>query len=177
MIAARQVAAADRAGEQHVADERDSRALMEEHDMARRMPRAVPHAERRLAHRHGVAVLQPAVRGAGPGIGKSRPPGAASQFVQQEGVVLVRPLDFDPELARQLGRAAGMVEMAMGQKDLFQGHPLQLQGGPESVQIPAGVDKRALLGARTPHQRAILLVGRHRKDRGLDRGRFHSHLR
>src|SRR5690348_9935821 len=59
MIAARQIAAPDGTCEQDVTDERDLRIVMEEHDMAGRVSRTMAHAERRLADRHFVAVLEP----------------------------------------------------------------------------------------------------------------------
>lgn len=62
VIALREIRAADRAGEQHVADDRKTRAAMEVHDVAGRVTRAVPHLEQLVAHRHGVAVVQPARR-------------------------------------------------------------------------------------------------------------------
>lgn len=86
----------------------------------------------------------------------------------------MRPFDRDAELARQLGCAAGMVEMAVRQKDLFQRHPFQGHRLFDPVEVPAGVDDGTLLGARTPHQGTILLVGGDRKDRGLDRGHIHA---
>src|SRR5204863_5378907 len=45
VVAAREVGAADRAAEQHVADEGELRRLVHEHDMARRLARAVHNVE------------------------------------------------------------------------------------------------------------------------------------
>src|SRR3546814_7296925 len=62
VIAHREVGAADRTLEQHVADDRQLRRRMVKHDMAGRMAGAVIDVERQFTHRHGVAILQPAVR-------------------------------------------------------------------------------------------------------------------
>src|SRR3546814_2809108 len=62
VIAHREVGAADRTLEQHVADDRQLRRRMVKHDMAGRMAGAVIDVERQFTHRPGVALLPPSVR-------------------------------------------------------------------------------------------------------------------
>src|SRR6185312_10067416 len=148
MIAARQIAAPDRTCEQHVADEGDLCAFMKEHDVAWRVSRAMAHAERRLADTDDVAVLKPAARRAVFRVGKSRTPGIATKAVEQGCIVLVRAFDRNGKFARQLGRAARMVEMAMRQKDFFQLDAFLGQRLPDPVEISARIDYRTPHGAR-----------------------------
>ena len=62
MVAHREIGAADRALEQDIADDRQLRCRVMEHDMAGRVARAMVDIEDQLPHGNLVAVRQPAVR-------------------------------------------------------------------------------------------------------------------
>ena len=89
-VAAGQVGAADRALEQHVADDREARRRVVEDDVAGRMAGGEEHAERLLADGHRVAVGQPAV-------GRER--GAAGDAVLRGEL----GDHVEPELVRDVG--------------------------------------------------------------------------
>src|SRR5208337_2611985 len=88
-IAARQVGAADRSLEQDVADQTELQGLIDENHAPRRMPGAMPYVERRLAERHVVALIQPAV-GSHVAAGESEKRGGFLQIVEQELVADLR---------------------------------------------------------------------------------------
>ncbi len=140
---------------------------MKEHDVARRMPGTMPHAELDVADPDNIAVFEPARRQTILGVAETGSAGIAAKLLQQEQVVLVRPLDRHAEFACEPGRAAGVIEMAMREEDLFQGHTLPRDGLFQAFDLPAGVDDRAPPGAHTPHQRTILLVGGDGQNNGL----------
>ncbi len=118
-VSARQVAAPDRALEQNVADERDLGTFVKEHDVPRRMPGTVPHAELDIADPDRVAVFEPARRQTILGVAETRAARVAAKILQQEQIVLVRPLDRHTERAREPGCAAGMIEMAVALRGPF----------------------------------------------------------
>src|SRR5580700_3274816 len=61
MVAARQVAAADRAGKQHVADDGEALLRVEEGDAAGRVAGAMQHRECERTDRDRIAVVEPAI--------------------------------------------------------------------------------------------------------------------
>ena len=174
VVALGKIRASDGACEQHIADECHLGVLVEEDDMARRVAGAVAHTEFRLADGHRVPVFEPAVGRAILRVAETGALGVAAHLVQQIGVIPVRALDGHAELAGQLGGTPGMVEMPVRQEDLLQGHPFKLQGLLDPVQVTARVDNGASIGARTPHQRTILLIGGDGQDCSLDRGHIHA---
>src|SRR3546814_8811676 len=97
---------------------------MGKHVMAGSMAGAVIDGERQFTHRHGVAILQPAVR-----FERHTQYTVAGtvlfQPVDPEFVGDVRSLDPHPELVgEQLGGAA-MVDMAVGEQYLLDRHALR----------------------------------------------------
>src|SRR3954453_19188954 len=62
MTAAGQIGAPDRAGEQDVADRGEAQLLVEEHPAAGRVAGAMIDLELEIADRHGIALVEPAVR-------------------------------------------------------------------------------------------------------------------
>jgi len=74
----------------------------------------------------------------------------------------------------QLGRAAGVVEVAVGDPDLLHRQPLLGDRGQQPRNLAARIDHRGLLRLLAPDDGAILLQRRHRRDEGLDRGIAHE---
>ena len=173
MVAHREVGAADRALEQHVADTGELRFGMVEHDMARRVAGAVIDVEGQLPHGHLVAVRQPARRlehRAADAIG-------APVLVEPgdpEPVRLVRPLQRHAQLLGELARRAAMIDMAVRHQDLLDGHALLPRGGAQLLQVAAGIDKGAAHRLGAPQKRAVLLERRDRDHRGAHRGIRHG---
>ena len=100
--------------------------------------------------------------------------GRSPRYAEQELLGAVRPLDRDAEFLPQLGGAAGMVDVAMGEPDFFHRH---LGFGDRLAQArksPPGSMTTARRVCRAPHQRAVLLKGGDRNDRGADV--FHADL-
>ena len=156
MIAARKVGAADRPLEQHVAHDRQLAGRMVEDDMAGRMAGAMIDVQGELADRHLIAVMQPAI---GLEALPRHVPALAilRQPVDPEPVILVRPLDRHAQVVGQHARLAAMVDMAMGDEQLFDRDAMLLRRLLEHRQVAAGIDEGAAHRVRAPEQRAILL--------------------
>ena len=94
-------------------------------DMARRMAGAMQHLEHMLAERHRLAFAEEAVgRAVAHGIGQPEALRLVLQIGEQRAVGLMRPDDLDAQRLLELHRAAGMVDMAMGDPDLRNGELL-----------------------------------------------------
>lgn len=169
MIAAWKIGPPDRSLEQYVSDERKLGRLVKKNDMTRCVARTVDDVEYQLAYRYLIAVMQPAVWGEWPAGDAIF---AVTELVDPELVILLRPLDRYAQFFREDARAAAMVDMAMGDEQLFDRHALFGGSALEHVEIAARIYERAAHCFRTPQQGAVLLERRHREDNGLDRGLF-----
>jgi hypothetical protein len=105
----------------------------------------------------GVALVEPAVGLEGVGMREAELGALFRQAVDPELVPGVRPLDRDPEALRQLGGAAGVVDVRVGQQDLLDLCTLLLGGCEDQVQIATRVDDGALVGGVAAQQDAVLL--------------------
>jgi hypothetical protein len=105
-----------------------------------------------IAEGDGVAVVQPAIGQAILRVGKARVLRVAAEPFEQEQIVLVRTFDGNAQITRQLRSTARVIEMAVGEQDLFECHALRRHGLLETFDLPAGIDDRRPAGARTPHQ-------------------------
>ena len=164
--AAGHVGAADRAVEQHVADMGEAHVLVEEHHAARRMAGAMQDVEGQLADRDLVAFVEPAVRREIAHAGHAEARAARHHIVEQELVGDMRALDRHLQRVAQFGGAADMVDMAMGQPDLFDRDIGLLDRRLDLRHVAAGIDHHGLLGGLAPQQRAVLLEQGHRDDGG-----------
>ena len=169
MIAVRKVGAADRTLEQHVADQREPRGVVDEHHVPGGVTGTVQHVEAVLAERHAVALAQPAIRrhvAHGEAVGAP----LLLQPLQQELVALVRPLDrhVAQPFAQFIG-AAGMIQMAVGQPDALNRHAGLLDRPHDPIHVAAGIHHDRLLAGIIPQHRAVLLERRDRDDGSLQR--------
>ena len=124
--------------------------------------------EREVAQLHLLAIVQPAVGNErlvdgeivlGPRLG---------QALDQEQVVLVRPLDLDAVVLGHGAGSRGVIDMAMGQQDLGDLDSLFGNRLFQHVEIAAGVHGRALHGLIAPGEGAILLKRGDRGDHDLE---------
>ena len=76
----------------------------------------------------------------------------------------MRALDLHLQRVAQVGGAADMVDMAMGQPDLLDRDAGLLDRRQDLGNVPAGVDHHGLLGRLVPDDGAVLLEQRHRND-------------
>ena len=92
----------------------------------------------------------------------------SASVVEQEQVLAVRAFDGNAELLPQLGRSAGMVDVAMGEQDLLDRDAALADGIEDRGHVAAGIDDGAHLSRLVEDQRAVLLEGRHGNDEGLE---------
>jgi len=79
------------------------------------------------------------------------------QPVEKESIFRMRTFDLDLEPVSQLRRPARMIDMAMGEKNLFDRHLRLFDSLEDALDISAGIDYGADMGIDVPNQRAILL--------------------
>src|SRR6516165_9998039 len=113
MIAARQIAAADRAGKQYVADDGETLRRIEVGDAAGGVAGTMQHRESERTDRNLVTVVEPAVRHDIAGAEHSESQPARRDMAEPKLLGAVRSLDGNPEFLPQLGGAAGVVDVAM----------------------------------------------------------------
>ena len=92
------------------------------------------------------------------------------QPLDQEQVVLVRPLDLDPVMVGHGAGRRGVVDVAVGQQHL--GHRDALLGDRllQPVEVAAGIDGGAFHGFVAPDDGAVLLERGDGGDQDLEHG-------
>ncbi|MNE08902.1 hypothetical protein D3C80_1015640 [compost metagenome] len=170
MVAAGKVGAADRALEQDVADLGETGLAVEEDDVAGRVARAVDHLPRRLAQRQHVAVVQPAGRGEGAGLGQAVFLALGGNQVDPELVLDVGAADVEAGLLLHLGRSARMVQVAVRDPDGVQRQSAPRDLAQDGVDRTARIDDGRSLRPRAPDGGAVLLKRRHGRDEDADGG-------
>jgi hypothetical protein len=94
--------------------------------------------------------------------------GLLRQGVEPESILALRADDRDAERVAQFGCRADMVEVAVGEQDLFQRQPACGHFGQQTLGLAAWVDQRGTV-IGIPYQRAVLLI----RGDGED-GKFHA---
>lgn len=82
----------------------------------------------------------------------------------------MRAFDRHGQILLQLGRAAGVVDVAVREQDLLDRDAGLGDGGPDAVEVAAGIDDGGALRVLVPQQRAVLLERGDGDDRGLGFG-------
>ena len=146
--------------EQHIPHKGDAHRGIDEHDMSRRMARAMQHIKGDAGDIHLIAFFKPAVGCDGAAF---QPVFRAlrDQAFQQKRIRKLRA--FNRHIAERFGqfrRAAGMVHMAMGQQDAVNRNARFGNGGFDLRDIAAWVYDHATLGFLIPDQGTVLLEGR-----------------
>ena len=78
--------------------------------------------------------------------------GRSRRAGEEPVIVAMRPDDLDAGALGELGRPAGMIDMAMGQEDAVERNPHLAHRTQDVVDIAAGVDDDAMHGLRRPQR-------------------------
>lgn len=157
VVALWKVGAAHAARKQHIAHKRPVDLRRVEHHMPRRVSGAVAHVQGLVADLHRVAIVQPArgrevLRGRKP---KHR--ALLRQAVNPELVTRVGANDGQREPLCQLARAARVVDVGVGEPDLFEREVKTFYFSEQHLQVAAGVDHGGFVGGVAPDEGAVLL--------------------
>ena len=152
-----QVGAANGAAEKDVADNGEAGLLVEEDHRAGAVAGAEEDLEFVPGDRDRIAFLEPPVGGAAAGALEAERLRLLVEPLQHLLVGLVRTDDVDAEMLFQFLRAGGMVDMAVGQQNLFNRHADLFDGIADAVDLSARIDDDAALGIIVPQKRAVLL--------------------
>ena len=87
-----------------------------------------------------------------------------AQVVDEEKIVFVRPFDRYDQALRQIMRRPGMIQMSVGDENLFQGDAILAGGGQNTLRFAAGIHHCAPQRLRTPDDGTILPKGSDRYD-------------
>ncbi|PAV67639.1 hypothetical protein WR25_18649 [Diploscapter pachys] len=118
-----------------------------------------------VADAHRVAFDQPAVGFEGDA-GHAVILAVIVEAGEPEAVGLVRAFDRHVQLVSERLGLSRVVDMAVGEQDLFDRDARLRDRGLDTGQVAARIDDRCLHRLGAPDQRAILLEGRHLNDRG-----------
>jgi len=114
------IRAANAARKQHITHKAAVNLWRMEHHVSRRMPGGVAHVQRLVADLHRIAVVQPACGLKRLCRRKAKHRALLGQTFNPEAVALVRADDVQLLCLGQLGRAARVVDVGMGQPDGFE---------------------------------------------------------
>lgn len=159
VVAAREVGAADAPVEQHVAHEGVAGAIVEEHDMARRVARAVQHLQRLPADADFVAIVQPARGREGLGLREAEHLALLRQGVDPELVAFVGADDGQGQRARQRAGAAGVVDVRVREPQRLERQATLFDRLQQLADVAARVDQGGLVGFVAPDKGAVLFEG------------------
>ena len=164
-IAVWKVGAADRSAEQDVADDRERQVGRDEHEMTGRVAGTVQDVE------FGPGDLDPLALGQ-PAVGRDRGTVLDAELhrlmrqpVQQEGIAPIGTYHRNRRGTFRAGRVqlvaqgrgtGGVVDMAMGQKDLVDLHAVARDRGQDHRHVTARVDDGAAAGRLVEEDRAVL---------------------
>ena len=129
MVAFWKIGTSDGAPKEHVANLGELRAGMVKDDMARRVSRAMDHVEGDLAKVHRVAAVEPARWREAFGTREAEALALFLDAVDPELVIDMWALDGCSSMLTKDSRAADVINMPMGEKNLRNFGPLLLGNG------------------------------------------------
>ena len=137
---------------------------MMKNNMTRGMPRTMQHVQFDLAEGNLVSPLQPARWLEGPDIGEAKHLALLRHAFDPETIILMRSFNRHGDPLQKRSHTAGMIDMAMrdknlGQRQLFLGQHLQ-----DAFDIATRIDHRGLAGLFAPEDGAILFKGSNRNN-------------
>ncbi len=157
VVSTREIRPAYGALEKHIPYKGYSGSGMEEHHMSRRMARTVTHQQGLVSNVDLVSLLQPAGGLKRTRRGKAIGRALLGQQIYPEFVFSLRSLDGQPEARSELGDRPCMIDVGMGDQNLFQFEPLTGHHRKQALNFPAWIDKGCLTGLFAPDERAVLL--------------------
>ena len=131
------------------------------------MWRAVPNVERQLADRRLVTIHQPPIGREG-FAGDAVAPAVLFQPFDPEQIVLVRSLDRHAELRCENAGRPAMVDVTVGQQDLFDPDLRLLGRRSQARQVAARIDKAPTM-VSVHHSRVQFCCSGSPNDRGFER--------
>ena len=134
-----QIGSSHRPCEQYIADHSHPRCRLEEDHMSGCVAGAMPDGERLASHFHRVAVTKPAIGGESPAL-EAEHAGLHGYAVYPPAIALMRSLYRHGQTLGQLGDAAGMVQMAVGDQNLFDLDPMLVDHALDTFEITAWID-------------------------------------
>ena len=145
--------AANAAGKQHIAHKSALDFRRIKHHMARRVPWAMAHLQSVRPQGDRVAIGQPARGLEHPRWRKTISRSGLRQAVNPELVCGVRPDDRQAtKLLGQIGRARGVVQVAMRDPDLLELQTLAAHSVQNQIQIAPWINYRRLATLVVPHE-------------------------
>src|SRR5690606_33115031 len=169
VIAAREVGAADRALEQHVADDREPRLAMEEHHMPGRVAGAVQHLETLGAELDGVAILEPTIRFEGLQPCEAETLALLRQLIDPERIFALRAFERHAEALRELGRLSAVIDVTVREEDLLEARTGLRERGLDALEIAARIEDGGAIRLLADEQRTVLHERRDGNDQELHR--------
>ena len=127
--------------------------------MARCVTGAMTHLQRVLAQRHGVALVQPTRGREGARRRKAVVGRGLRQAINPKLIALVWADDGQAKLVGQVGCGACVVDVRVGEPDLFKRHAQLFARIFQHRQVATGVDDGTLHGVIAPDDGAVLLEG------------------
>lgn len=159
MIAARKVGAPDGPGEKHVAHQREAVLGAEEDHMAGRMPGTVAHLQPHPAELDFVTTDKPARGRESAQRFEAEAHALQRQVVDEKAILCMRSFDRQSQAIGQLGGAAAVVDVSVGEKDFFQYHALPFGDLEYAFDVAARVDNRGFFRLLAYQEGAVLLEG------------------
>ena len=157
VVAARKIGAANAACKQHIADKRTFDLGRIKHHMAWRVPRAMAHLQGVLAEGDGVAVVQPTCGREGARRRKTIARSGLRQTVNPKLIALMWADDGQVQALRQFSRATCMVDVGVGDPNLFQRDAQLFASILQRIQIATGINDGGFHGFIAPDDGTVLL--------------------
>jgi hypothetical protein len=169
MLAAGEVRAPNGPLEQDVPDLGQTSVGIVKDDVARGVAGTVDDLQGSIADGHAIPSIQPLIGTEGRDRSETEHPRLLRQGIKQEGIINVRTQDRHPQTLGQLGGAADVVDMTVGEEDLDGGNRLLPYQCQEATHLSARVHDGRLTSVPAPEQRAILLERSDRHDTVVQR--------
>lgn len=131
---------------------------------------AMQHIERQIADLHLIAVMQPAIGREGSCTFNAILRADIGCHVDPELIIRMRAFDRHAEIGRKHAGEAAMIDMTVGDEQLFDGDTVLGRDGHKFVEIAARIGEGAAHCLGAPEQRAILLQRGDGYDDSLKRG-------
>ena len=147
MIAARKISTANRAGEQHVADQGQAVRPAEEDHMARGMSGTVIDLHGFVAELNRVTFLQPPVGREGLRVAEAEALALCRQLIDPESVFGVRSVDLHAVVISERLCSAAVIQVSVREQHLVNGHMELFDCADNPLDFTARVDNGRAAGS------------------------------